>query len=94
MIQYTLGTKIDSRQPVSALAYSLDGRFLAAGVPDGVRVYRPESGQLFLRIYTLSAVLCLCWDSKGNLICGCQSGYLAVISIDLGSRVSNDISFV
>lgn len=83
MIQYTLQTNLDPKQDVHSIALSPDGQFLAAGANDGILLYQLSSGRLFLRVYTLSAVLSLSWDVRGDLYSGCQSGYLALISIDL-----------
>ncbi len=87
MIQYTLFTNIDPKQTVYSIAFSPDGQFLAVGVTDGIRIYQLSTAHLFLRIYTLSTVLCLHWDLRGDLFCGCQSGYLALISLNLSSQV-------
>lgn len=88
MIQYSLSTEIDSKQHVHSLAYSTNGRYLAVSIPDGIKVYHTEGGGLFLRVYTLSAVLCLCWNAQGDLSCGCETGHLAIVAIDRKMQVS------
>lgn len=94
MIQYSLHANIDPKQEVHSIAFSPDGRFLAAGVGDGIQIYQLTSGRLFLRIYTLSAVLSLQWDIRGDLFGGCQSGYLALISIDVLFQVCCSIQIL
>lgn len=88
MIQYSLSAEIDSKQRVYSLAYSASGEYLAVGVSDGVKIYHTKTVRLFLRVYTLSTVLCVCWNARGELLCGCGTGYLAIISIDRKTQVT------
>src|SRR5262249_47485296 len=89
MLRYALDTEINPAQRIHCLDFSADGNYLAVGVPDGVNVYRTETGRLYVRVYTLTPVLSVRWCMRGNLLCGCKSGHLAIITIDKKAKASN-----